>query len=155
MKVIFVTTYDARDIRNWSGIPHYLGKAFREAGIDVKFIGNLKSLPDTYLKFRFRNLIYNRLLQKRLGEYISFYEPENLKFIARQVREKIKEVEGGIIFSPGTIPIAYLNTNKPIAFWTDATFAVMENYYEDFKGMSKRTSRNCHSYEKNALIRSS
>ena len=155
MKVIFVTTYDGRDIKNWSGIPYYLGKAFLDAGIEVKFIGNLKSLPDKNLMFRLRNLVYNRLLKKKLGKYISFYEPENLKFIANQVKERLNKIEGGIIFSPGTIPIAYLKTNKPIAFWSDATFAVMENYYEGFKGLSKRTVKNCNLYEKNALKRSS
>ncbi|HEV2830778.1 MAG TPA: hypothetical protein VGW31_02250, partial [Hanamia sp.] len=77
MKVLFVTTYDACDIRNWSGIPYYLGKAFLDAGIEVEFIGNLKSLPSKHLKFRLKNLIYNRLFKKKLGDYISFYEPEN------------------------------------------------------------------------------
>ena len=155
MKVIFVTTYNAHDIKNWSGIPYYLGKAFLDAGIEVEYIGNLKSLPDKYLKFRIRNLIYNRVLKKRWGNYISFYEPKNLKFIASQVKEKIDKIEDGIIFSPGTIPIAYLKTNKPIVFWTDATFAVMENYYEEFKGLSNRTVKHCNLYEKNALKRSS
>lgn len=154
MKVIFVTTYDARDVRNWSGIPYYMGKAFSDAGIGVEFIGNLHSLPGKYIKFRIRNLIYNRLLKGRLGRYISFYEPKNLQFIANQVDKKVNEIEGGIIFSPGTIPIAYLNTHKPIVFWADATFAAMENYYEDFKDLSKRTIKNCHLYEKNALKRS-
>lgn len=155
MKVIFVTTYDAGDIRNWSGIPYYLGKAFLDAGIEVHFIGNLKSLPDKYFKFRLRNLIYNKLFKGKFGKYKSFYEPKNLKFIATQIKERIKKIEGGIIFSPGTLPVTYLNTDKPIAVWTDATFAVMKNYYEEFSGFSKRTIKNCNLYEKNALSRSS
>lgn len=155
MKVIFVTTYDALDIQNWSGIPYYLAKGFLDAGIEVEFISELNSLSDKYWKFYLRDLFYNKILNKKWGEYISFYEPENLKFIAHQVKERIDKIEDGIIFSPGTIPIAYLDTEKPIAFWTDATFAVMENYYQDFKGMSKRTIKNCHSYERNALKRSS
>lgn len=154
MKVIFVTIYNARDIRNWSGIPYYIGKAFLDAGIEVHFIDDLKSLPDKYFKFRLRNLVYNRLFKGKLGKYKSFYEPKNLKFIASQVKDRIKNIEDGIIFSPGTIPVAYLNTDKPIAIWTDATFASMENYYEDFGGLSKRTIKNCNLYEKNALKRS-
>ena len=114
MKVIFVTTYDAEDVRNWSGIPYYMGKAFKNAGIEVHFIGNLKSLPDNYFEFRLKNLVYNKLLKGKFGKFESFYEPKNLKFIARQVKKRIKEIEGGIIFSPGTIPVAYLKTDKPI-----------------------------------------
>jgi len=155
MKVIFVTTYDARDIRNWSGLPYYIAKGFLDAGIQVEFVSELNSLSDKYWKFRLKDLFYNKILKKKWGKYISFYEPENLKFIAKQVKERVDKIEDGIIFSPGTIPIAYLNTDKPIAFWTDATFAVMENYYQDFNGLCKRTINNCHSYEKNAIKRSS
>lgn len=152
MKVIFVTTYDAGDVRNWSGIPYYLGKAFMDAGIEVHFIGNLKSLPDNF-QFRIRNLVYNQLLKGKFGKYERFYEPKNLRFIASQVRKRIEKIEDGIIFSPGTIPVAYLNTDKIIAVWSDATFAVMENYYEEYKHLSKRTIRNCNLYERNALKR--
>ena len=155
MKIIFVTTYNARDIRNWSGIPYYMSKAFLDAGVEVEFIDNLKSLPDKYLKFRLRSFLYNTVFKRKFGQYISFYEPDNLKFIASQVNEKIRKIEGGIILSPGTIPIAYLDTNKPIAFWSDATFAVMRNYYEEFTGLNKRTVKNCYLYEKNAIKRSS
>lgn len=125
-----------------------------DAGIDVHFIGNLKSLPDNLFEFRIRNFIYNRLFKGKFGKYRSFYEPKNLKFIASQVKERIKNIDSEIIFSPGTIPVAYLNTDKAIVVWTDATFAVMENYYEEFKGLEKRTIKNCHLYEKNALSRS-
>jgi glycosyltransferase involved in cell wall biosynthesis len=155
MKVIFVTTYDARDIRNWSGIPYYIAKGFVERGIEVEFISELNSLSDKYWKFRLKELFYNQILNKKRGTYISFYERENLKYIAKQVKGKIDKIDHGIIFSPGTIPIAYLNTDKPIVFWTDATFAVMENYYQDFEGLSKRTVKNCHAYERNAIKRSS
>jgi len=155
MKVIFVTTYDAQDIRNWSGLPYYISKAFLDAGIQVEFVSELKSISDKYWKFRLKNLFYNKALKQKWGKYISFYEPQNLKFIASQVKERIDKIEDAIIFSPGTIPIAYLNTDKPIVFWTDATFAVMENYYQDFEGLCKRTVKNCHAYERNAVRRSS
>lgn len=46
-----------------------------------------------------------------------------------------------------------MNTNKPIVFWTDATFAVMQNYYDCFTGLNRRTVRNSHLYEKNVLKR--
>lgn len=154
MKIFFVTIDDARDIRNWSGIPYYLGNGFLEAGLEVEFISDLHSLPADYFKFRLKKFIYNKLLKKRLGNYKSFYEVENLKFIAQQVSKKIDLAKGGIVFSPGTIPIAYLNTDKPIVFWTDATFAALKNYYHNFNGLSKSTIRNCHLYEKNAVTRS-
>jgi glycosyltransferase involved in cell wall biosynthesis len=153
MKIAFVTEYDAQDINSWSGTSYYMSKALLDAGIEIDFIGDLKSLPGTFFIFRLRNLIYNKLFKKRFGVYESFYEPKNLKHLARQVQERIKNSDIDIVFSPGAIPIAYLETKKPIALWTDATFAVMNNYYACFTGLNKRTVRNAHLYEKNVFKR--
>lgn len=154
MKIFFVTTYDAQDIRSWSGTPYYLSKSFLEAGIEVEFIGNLKSLTNKFLPFRIKNFLFNKFLKEKLGIYQSFYEPRNLKYISSQVQKQIDKTKDGIVFSPGAIPIAYLDTTKPIVLWTDATFAVMHNYYENFKKLNKNTIRNCHLYEKKVLNRS-
>jgi glycosyltransferase involved in cell wall biosynthesis len=154
MKIFFVTTYNARDIRNWSGTPYYLSKSFIDAGIEVEFISNLKSLTNKFLPFRIKYFLFNKFLKEKLGTYESYYEPRNLKFIASQVQKVLRKKKDGIVFSPGAIPIAYLNTNKPIVLWTDATFAVMHNYYEDFKKLNKTTVKNCHLYEKKVLNRS-
>lgn len=151
MKIYFVTLFDAQNIKNWSGTAYYLSKSLEEAGAELEYIGNLKSLPDSYYKFRLRNLFYNKILKNKFGRYISFYEPANLKFIAQQIEKILKNKKGGIVFSPGTIPVAYLKTDKPIVFWTDATFAVMKNYYSDFVGLNKGTINNCNSYEKKAI----
>lgn len=155
MKVFFVTIYDAQDIRNWSGTSYYLSKTFKDAGIEVEFIGNLKSLSNRFSISWIRNLIFNKILKRKRGSYLSFYEPKNLKHIAKKVQEELKNKEGGIVFSSGSIPIAYLDSNKPIVFWTDATFAVMHNYYNEFTDLDKRTINNCHNYERNVLKRSS
>lgn len=154
MKVYFVTLFDAQNIRNWSGTAYYLSKSLEKAGVEVEYIGDLKSLPGNYFKFRFRSFLYNKLLKKKLGTYISFYEPENLQYIAEQVAEKLNYREDGIVLSPGAIPIAYLKTNMPVVLWTDATFAVMKDYYTEFMGLNQRTIKNCNDYEKNVLKRS-
>jgi len=147
LKIAFITTYDAQNISNWSGTPYYMSKAFLDAGTNIEFIGNLNSIPEKNLILRLRNIFYNKILKKR-GRYVHFYEPQNLKYIANQVLAKIEKADIDIIFSPGAIPISYLKTNIPIVLWTDATFALMEDYYSSFRGLNKRTIKNCHSYEK-------
>lgn len=153
MKIAFVTTYDAEDIGSWSGTAYYMAKSLIEAGVEVEFIGDLKNKPEKSLKSRLRNLLYSRILSKKYGKYQSQYEPQNLKFIARQVEERLKNSDVDIVFSPGAIPLAYLETKKPIVLWSDATFAVMQNYYSCFTGLNKRTIKNCHLYEKNVMKR--
>ena len=46
-----------------------------------------------------------------------------------------------LVFSPGTIPVAHLNSAHPVAFWTDATFAAMLRLYPDYQSLSKRAVR--------------
>lgn len=151
MKVYFVSIYDAQNIKNWSGTAYYLSKSLEEAGVEIEYIGNLESLPDTFYKFRLRNLIYNKILGKRFGTYISFYEPENLKHIASQVEKKLSNSNEGIVFSPGAVPLAYLKTDRPLALWADATFAGMQDYYTEFTGLHKITINHCHEYERSVL----
>lgn len=153
MKFAFVTTYNARDLKNWSGTPFYMSKALLDNGIEIEFIGDLKNPPEHSSIVKGRNLLFNRILKNRFGRYDEFYEPENLKYIARQVQDRLDQREVDIIFSPGAVPIAYLNTSKPLVMWTDATFAVMYNYYSSFVGLDSRTVRNCHSYERNVFKR--
>jgi|WetSurMetagenome_2_1015567.scaffolds.fasta_scaffold01023_6 glycosyltransferase involved in cell wall biosynthesis len=151
MRIAFVTIYDAKDIGNWSGTAYYMSKAFIDAGVEIEYVGGLKEISGENLIFRLRNFFYTRILKNKHGDYKSQYEPQNLKFIAGQVQKRLKELEVDIVFSPGAIPIAYLDTKIPIVLWSDATFAVMKDYYTCFTGLNKRTIKNCHSYEKKVL----
>lgn len=153
MKIAFITTYNAKDINNWSGTPYYITKAFTDAGVNVEFIGELSELPKTSLFSRFKNLFFNRIFSGKYGKYIAFYEPDNLKYIASQVKKKLEYSDADLVFSPGAIPIAYLNTKKPVVMWSDATFAVMYNYYNEYTDFNRSTIRNCHRYEKNVIER--
>ncbi|MFC2081158.1 glycosyltransferase family 4 protein [Bacteroidota bacterium] len=155
MRIVFVTTYDAQDITEYSGTPFFIKKTFSEKGIELKFINNLLSIDKLSFSRRLRYILYNKVLRGKLGRYISYYQPQNLKFFARQVKEKLSEIDADIILSPSAIPIAYLDTNIPIVLWTDATFKVMHNYYGIYKKLSRRTVKDCHLYEKNALKRAS
>jgi glycosyltransferase involved in cell wall biosynthesis len=150
MKIAFVTTYDATDINSWSGTPYYMSKSFIDYGVEVEFIGNLKS-PSRLIP-RIKEIVFNRLFKGKFGEFISFYEPSNLKCFAAQVEKKLQVSNADIVFSPGALPIAYLKTNKPIVMWSDATFAVMHNY-SGFTNLCSSTIRSCHMYERNVIKR--
>jgi glycosyltransferase involved in cell wall biosynthesis len=152
MKIAFVTTYDAQNVKNWSGTPFYMAKAFMDEGAKVEFIGNLQECPD-YFSFKWKNRLYNGILKRKLGTYHRFYEPRNLKYFSQQVERRLEKMDVDIIFSPGAIPIAYLNTNKPIVVWSDATFAGMLGYYSEYSDFSSLTKRNCNLYEENLFKR--
>jgi glycosyltransferase involved in cell wall biosynthesis len=56
-----------------------------------------------------------------------------------------------VVFSPGTIPICYLECSKPIIFWTDATYAGMINFYPAWSNLCRESVRNGNKMEQAAL----
>jgi glycosyltransferase involved in cell wall biosynthesis len=150
VKIAFVTTYDAEDVNSWSGTPYYMSKAFIDAGLEVEFIGSLKNCP-LNLAFRFRELLYNKILKKKFGGYYRDIEPRALRYLAKQVNERLQRSEVDIILSPGAWPIAYLEISKPIVLWTDATFANSLGYYPGLTELNRLTKENFHKYERNVL----
>jgi glycosyltransferase involved in cell wall biosynthesis len=152
MKIAFVTTYDAQNIRNWSGTPFYMSKALMDEGATLEFIGNLEDCPD-HFSFRLKDRIFNKILKGKLGTYYRFYEPRYLKYYSEQVQKRVEKMDIDIILSPGALPVAYLNTGKPIVMWSDATFAAMLGYYPEYSHFSSVTKKNCNLYEKNLFQR--
>lgn len=98
--------------------------------------------------------LYNYLFQK-IGtkKYLRDREPFVLKNYAHQVYSKLSKLDSDIVFSPGTIPIAYLECKQPIVFWTDCTFGGLLNFYPEFTNLSEQTIGNGNAMEKSALDR--
>jgi glycosyltransferase involved in cell wall biosynthesis len=64
-----------------------------------------------------------------------------LRIYARKVRRLLRNVPCDVILSPGTEPIAYLETEKPMVCWTDAPFAAMLDYYPWYSNLSRASRR--------------
>ena len=116
MKIAYVTTYDASDIHAWSGLGFYIHQVLRASGFDLECIGNLSARPGRYFGWK------HRFYARRSRNYMMDRDPLLLRSYARQVKAALSDIDADVVFSPGTIPIAYLKTDKPIVFWTDATF---------------------------------
>jgi glycosyltransferase involved in cell wall biosynthesis len=150
VNIAYVTAYDARDVLSWSGLGQYIARALRSHAGMVDYIGPL----DTKRQFTSRatRYAYRRLLRKN---YLPDRNPAVLRGYARQVERELPSREVDLVFSPGSLPVAYVSTPHPIAFWTDACFAAMVDFYEPFKNLSKRTLRTAHEAEQAALARAS
>jgi len=68
-----------------------------------------------------------------------------------QVEKLLASIHYDIVFSPGTIPIACLQTEKPIVFWTDATFAGLVDFYPGFTNLCTEIIKNGNKMEQLAL----
>lgn len=145
MKISYVTTYNALDIHNWSGLGYTIAKALENQNFELDYIGNLSSAPNRIL--RYKSKFYNKF---SLGSFDYEREPQIVKQYAKQITNSIKS-NTDIIFSPGSIPICLLNVNKPKVIYTDATFAGMVGFYEGFSNYCRETIRHGNYLEKKAL----
>ena len=150
MKLAYVTTYDATDIKQWSGLGYYITESLKNQSLSIEYIGSLRGRYSLLSKIKRR--LYGRFFHKT---YLKDREPLILKNYASQVRERLSNLNSDIIFSPGTIPIAYLECNQPKVFWTDSTFAGMINFYPQFSNLCKETIKNGNAMEQSALERCS
>lgn len=131
MKIGYATTYDAQDKSNWSGLGYYISRCLRGNEIDVEYLQAPRSPYEAVG-------IARKLVARASGK--AFYAKREtlvLKHQARAIARQAEQTDVDAIFSPGTLPIAYLETDKPICLWTDATFEAMQDYYPEFIELSR------------------
>ncbi|MEO7863015.1 MAG: glycosyltransferase family 4 protein [Nitrospirales bacterium] len=150
MKIAYVTTYNAADVHQWSGLGYNMAKSLTDADCELEYIGNLNETFSLLLDAKTR--FYRQLCSKR---YLRDREPCLLKSYAKQVSNALRSSRGEIVFSPGSIPIAYLKTDKPIVFWTDATFVGISGFYPEYSNLCEETIKNGNQMEQEALSRCS
>ena len=146
MKIAYVTTYDSSDLKQWSGLGFHIHSALRNNGFQTIPIGNLRNRYDRIT--RAKRKLYKRFFSKT---YLKDREPFLLKFYAYQIEKYLSSINCDAVFSPGTIPIAYLRTKKPLIFWTDATFAGMLNFYPGSTNLCSESIRDGNRMEQLAL----
>lgn len=150
MKVAYVTTYNPLEKYRFSGLGYHILKALEEEGLHIELIGPLRERFKYFLgaKKRLIRIIFNKtFLRER--------DLNTARYYAYQVEQALANINPDIVFSPGTIPISFVNFRAPIVFWTDATFAGMVDFYPQFKNLSKISIRNGNQIEQSALERTS
>jgi len=145
MKIAYVTTYDASDVHGWSGLGFHLANALKKERAEMDFIGNLNIRHDRLT--RIKKLFYSKALGQR---YQYQREPWVAEGYADQIESRL-DPSIDCIVSPGSIPIARIRSKIPTVIYTDATFAGMVGFYDDFSNLCAETIRNGHRLEQEAL----
>ena len=151
-RIAYVTTYDASDVLNWSGLGFYISQALLNQGLDVDFIGRLAN-PYSFhsLMTGSKKAFYRYLLRKN---YLRDRDPALLRGYARTVAKRLQGSSSDWVFCPGTIPVSYLECKQPIAFWTDVTFAGIIDFYKSYAGnLCSETLQQGHAMEQSILDR--
>jgi len=127
MKLAVATTFDARDVSNWSGTPFYMSKAFEKEGVEVQYIGNLKKRVSPFFKLKqtWKSLASGQRESPRFNII-------NAKNYSAQAAEKLKSLNVDAVIAPQIHPICYLDSDKPIILWTDGLYASLIGFYPGF-----------------------
>jgi len=153
MKITYATTYDASDVSNWSGSGHFVAQALQNQGFELDFIGPLPRPLSLWPMFKAKGFVYNRVLKTR---YHANHDLSAARHYARLIDQRLRQTpDTELVFSPGTIPIAFLETEKPTAFWSDATHASLFDFYPEYSHLCAETVRDGHRIERQAMQKAS
>jgi glycosyltransferase involved in cell wall biosynthesis len=144
VRVVVVTPYDPADVRQWSGTPHFMIAELKRQFSDVRVISGWRST---------RVIKGLRRLVRRFG-----VEPQREMLtswiVGRLVSPAIRRLRPDLVVGIGACHmIADLHTDAPLMNFTDATFAVMVDYNQDFRGLSRHTLRQGDAQERASMRR--
>lgn len=146
MKVAFVTFYDPRNIRSWSGLGHYISDSLRRNGVEVELFGPLQHGLTWW--DRLRDQFYRRVLGK---EFMVVLQPRWVRHYQRQVAAKLVASDADIILCPHPQILGGFQCDRPIVYWGDTTFAGLLNFYADFSNLCDYSIRQGHAIDRAAL----
>ena len=148
LRIAFLTSDDPTDKRSWSGIPYYMLHALKRAGADVQPLGPVYNPLKPFGQVA--NKISRHLLGKRYNYKHSLHYS---KQYARIFKHKLqREGSFDLIFAPAaSTEIAYLDTDIPIFYTSDATFHIMHEYYDAFSSVFKSIVRQNEEIESRAI----
>lgn len=136
MKLAYTTTFDARDVHNWSGTPYHMSQALAESGAEVDYIGSLKRKLPRFFKMK---QVWNKYVaDQRESPRFNVFAAQHY---SQQVAKKLLERHCDVVVSPLINPIAYLDCKQPIVLWTDALYAALLGFYPPFAHHSADTIR--------------
>lgn len=147
-KIAFITATDPKDKRTWSGTYYRMYKALESEFEEVIPLGPIRfPLIDYILKVY--QLFILLFTGKRYNRSHSILISKASAFV---LKRKLKKNDFDAIFAPSASTlIAYLNTELPIYYFTDATVHAMLGYYDSFSNLSRYSIKESNLIESKAI----
>lgn len=149
IRIALLTPQDPLSKRSWSGTIYHMARALQEQCGEVTLLG---PVPGTQRGGR----ICNRLTQLLLGKRYDYsHSLSYARTCARYFTRKLAAADYDIIFAPAAATgLAFLTSGIPIVYASDATFALLHNYYPEFSNLLPRSIRWGNLIEKAAIQKS-
>lgn len=149
MRIAFVSFTGLKPSGSWPATASSMLRGLREQGHDVVTIEPTVSRSSLYLHAR-------KAMYRVVGQH---FHAERQRRIAHELARSV-EIQLALLGSPpdlilssSSLPMAYLRTDIPTAFWTDATFASMLGFYGEFSHLSSETIQSGMEVENQAIAR--
>jgi glycosyltransferase involved in cell wall biosynthesis len=151
MKVGFASRFNPLDKRSWSGTTYYSYqeiKKYNEVDIfQFKWPWYLREFLTT------QKSMNRKLFKKNTAvEFLKVYA----KYFSKQLEKELKKRPVDVLFvSASSQLIAYLKTDIPIIYMTDATFQQLQGYYPSFSNLASYNVRQGIELDKRAFQKAS
>lgn len=149
MRVAFLASrfLNPDNSRSWSGLPYFMRRALEQAGVEtITLATDDIDHPRRWARFLLWRWVHHR-------RYLIHCDTRLLRSHARQFERRLAGITVDAVFSPSTWPLAYLETDRPTIFWTDACFGGLLNFYESFTNLAPPSVSAGHAIEQRALLR--
>jgi len=147
MKIGFASRYDPRDKKTWSGIGFFTLQQLQKSG-DVEIFQY--PLPKWLQEWHTTQKSINRRWFKKntATEFLNSYA----KYFSRKLTADLKRRPVDVLFVMASSQmIAYVKTDTPIIYMTDATFQQLQGYYHTFNNLAAYNIRRGIALDKKAF----
>jgi glycosyltransferase involved in cell wall biosynthesis len=133
LKIVYVSIEDSDDIKAWSGTIYAIKNSLINTNrAEIIVIDKLQTRPSLLNYFE-------KIISKITGKYVDLKRTKPvLKHYAKEIKERLPK-DYDCVIAPSSIPITYLKIDKPIYFYTDATFHSMLDYYFPVNNWSRKS----------------
>ena len=137
MKIGFASRYDPTDKKTWSGTSYYTLQQLKKYGDVEIFQFPLSKLLQEWLTTQ--KSFNRRLFKKQTSvEFLKAYA----SYFSKQLTKELKKRPVDVLFvSASSQMIAYVETDIPIIYMTDATFQQLQGYYPSFSNLANYNIR--------------
>lgn len=127
MKIAIVSRHDPEDVSAWSGTPYFITREIKKISGDVVIVRAQKTAWLLMLTKAFRYLF------RKLGFSIDLSVTGAFsKAVSKEIQRKIDLTDPEVIVGIAASPeLAHIRTDVPIFHISDATYAIMTDYYPE------------------------
>ena len=151
MKIGFAARYDPTDKKTWSGTSYYTLQQLKKYGEVNIFQYKLPKFLQEWLTSQ--KSINRRWFKKQTAaEFLKAYA----KYFSKQLTNDLKKRPVDVLFvSASPQLIAYIETDIPVVYMTDATFQQIQGYYPYFSNLADYNRRQGVDLDKRAFQKAS